>query len=84
MAGGEAREAVAFGIADQAQGQAIVLILGGDPAQEGALRSRLKRDLPNFMQPSHIAWADALPRNANGKLDRAALRRAWTDKDTMS
>ena len=84
MAGGEAREAVAFGIPDEAQGQGIVLVLGGDPAQEPALRSRLNRDLPNFMQPSHIAWAETLPRNANGKLDRAALRRDWTDKDTTS
>ena len=84
MAGGEAREAVAFGITDEAQGQAIVLILAGDPVQEPSLRARLKRDLPNFMQPSHIAWADALPRNANGKLDRAALRRDWAEKDRTS
>jgi acyl-coenzyme A synthetase/AMP-(fatty) acid ligase len=84
LAGGEAREAVAFGIADEAQGQAIVLILAGDPAHEPSLRARLKRDLPNFMQPSHIAWADALPRNANGKLDRAALRRDWAEKDRAS
>ena len=84
LSGGEAREAVAFGIADEAQGQAIVLVLGGDPAQEAALRARMKRDLPNFMQPSHIAWARALPRNANGKLDRAALRREWAEKDMTS
>ncbi|WP_343525674.1 AMP-binding protein [Sphingomonas sp.] len=80
LAGGEAREAVAIGIADEAQGQAILLILAGDPAAEPALRARLKRDLPNFMQPAAIAWHDELPRNANGKLDRAALRRA-ADKD---
>ena len=58
--------------------------LGGDPALGTALRARLKRDLPNFMQPSHIAWTNALPRNANGKLDRAALRRNWADKDMIS
>ncbi len=28
------------------------------------------------MQPSRIVWQDELPRNANGKLDRAALRAA--------
>ncbi len=81
LAGGEAREAVAFGVADEAQGQAIVLILAGDPAREAELRARLKRDLPNFMQPARIEWREELPRNANGKLDRAALRRALADKD---
>ncbi len=81
LAGDEAREAVAFGIADEAQGQAIVLILAGEPTREPELRARLKRDLPNFMQPARIAWRDELPRNANGKLDRAALRRALADKD---
>jgi acyl-CoA ligase (AMP-forming) (exosortase A-associated) len=81
LAGGEAREAVAYGIADPAQGQAIVLVLAGDPAGEADLRARLKRDLPNFMQPARIIWHDELPRNANGKLDRAALRRGLADKD---
>ena len=81
LAGGEAREAVAFGIADEAQGQAIVLILAGDPAREPELRARLKRDLPNFMQPARIEWREELPRNANGKLDRAALRRVLADKE---
>ena len=81
LAGGEAREAVAFGIADAGQGQAIVLVLAGDPTGEADLRARLKRDLPNFMQPAQMIWHDELPRNANGKLDRAALRRALADKD---
>ena len=35
---------------------------------------RLRRELPGFMQPSHYDWRDALPRNANGKLDRSALK----------
>ncbi|WP_309696647.1 AMP-binding protein [Sphingomonas sp. SORGH_AS_0870] len=84
LSGGEAREAVAIGVADEAQGQAIVLVLAGDPANEPALRARLKRDLPNFMQPARIDWREELPRNANGKLDRAALRRAIADKDMTS
>jgi len=84
LSGGEAREAVAIGVADEAQGQAIVLVLAGDRANEPALRARLKRDLPNFMQPARIDWREELPRNANGKLDRAALRRAIADKDMTS
>ena len=74
LAGGEAREAVAMGVADERLGQAIHVVLAGDPAQEAGLRARLKRDLPSFMQPRSYDWREALPRNANGKLDRAGLR----------
>ena len=34
----------------------------------------LKHELPGFMQPARIVWLDALPRSANGKIDRAALK----------
>ncbi|OQW39705.1 MAG: AMP-binding protein [Proteobacteria bacterium SG_bin5] len=78
LAGGEAAEAVAIGVANDRLGQAIMLVLSGDPAREGELRARLKALLPNFMQPARIEWRAALPRNANGKLDRAALRREVT------
>ena len=72
MAGDEVREAVAVGVADARLGQAIVLVVSGS-RDDAALRARLKRDLPNFMQPARIDWHDELPRNANGKLDRAAI-----------
>jgi acyl-coenzyme A synthetase/AMP-(fatty) acid ligase len=41
---------------------------------EPDLRSYLRRELPNFMQPAMIAWRSEIPRNANGKLDRERLR----------
>ena len=74
VSGGEAAEAVAIGIPDARLGQAIVVILRGDPAREADLRDRLRRELPNFMQPVRFEWREELPRNANGKLDRAMLR----------
>ncbi len=73
LAGGEAAEAVALGVPDDRTGQAIVLVLRGDPAGEEALRDRLRRDLPGFMQPARFVWRDDLPRTANGKLDRVAV-----------
>jgi acyl-coenzyme A synthetase/AMP-(fatty) acid ligase len=79
LSGGEAAEAAAFGVPDARLGQAIVVVARaiGDPAEaEGALRARLRRDLPSFMHPSRYDWRDQLPRNANGKLDRAALKAA--------
>ncbi|ANC87597.1 AMP-binding protein [Sphingomonas sp. NIC1] len=74
LAGGEAREAVAVGVPDARSGQAIVVVLAGDPAGEDALRARLRGLLPSFMQPARYDWREELPRNANGKLDRAAIR----------
>lgn len=76
IASGAATEAVALGIADDRLGQAILLYAtaSGDDA-ETRLLDWFKHNLPGFMQPRTIVWRDALPRNANGKLDRVALRR---------
>jgi acyl-coenzyme A synthetase/AMP-(fatty) acid ligase len=76
VVGDEVREAVAVGVADERLGQAIVVIAAGDPAGEQAVRARLRRTLPAFMQPARYVWRDELPRNANGKLDRAGLAAA--------
>lgn len=73
IASGLASEAVAWGIPDDALGQAIVLAVAARPEDEAALRSYLKHELPNFMQPRDILVLGALPRNPNGKLDRARL-----------
>lgn len=78
LAGGEAREAVAVGVPDARLGQGIVVMLAGDAAQEEALRARLRTLLPSFMQPARYEWREELPRNANGKLDRAAIRNEVT------
>ncbi|KQS01430.1 AMP-binding protein [Sphingomonas sp. Leaf357] len=74
LAGGEVAEAVALGVKDERLGQAIVVVVRGDGSAEPVLRERLRRDLPSFMQPGRYVWREEMPRNANGKLDRAALR----------
>jgi acyl-CoA ligase (AMP-forming) (exosortase A-associated) len=74
LAGGEATEAVAVGVPDERLGQSVVVMLAGDAAREQDLRARLRRELPSFMQPVRYEWRAELPRNANGKLDRAGVR----------
>ncbi|HEX9932562.1 MAG TPA: acyl-CoA ligase (AMP-forming), exosortase A system-associated [Allosphingosinicella sp.] len=75
VASGFALEAVALGYPDPRLGEAIALVVR--PAardREEGLRAFLKRELPNFMQPSAIVWRDELPRSPNGKLDRERLK----------
>ncbi|WP_275265935.1 acyl-CoA ligase (AMP-forming), exosortase A system-associated [Sphingomonas solaris] len=82
VASGATGEAVALGVADARLGQAILLVARGDGSAEAALAAHLKADLPGFMQPRRIVWRVDLPRNANGKLDRAALRDAFAQGET--
>ncbi|MDI1463175.1 amino acid adenylation domain-containing protein [Catellatospora sp. KI3] len=53
-------------------GDALVAYLVGDPAPV-RLRELLAEQLPAHLVPSSFVRVDELPRNANGKLDRAAL-----------
>ena len=75
VASGLAAEAVALGVPDDRLGEAIALIVRPTAGErEEELRTFLKRELPNFMQPASILWRDELPRSPNGKLDRERLK----------
>jgi acyl-CoA synthetase (AMP-forming)/AMP-acid ligase II len=73
LASGLVREAMAFGVADAAMGQAIHLVVRGEEREAEALRVALGRELPGFMQPAVIRFVDAMPLGPNGKVDRAGL-----------
>ncbi len=75
LASGEAVEAVAFGVPDARLGQAIHLVVRGS-GEEDKLRNYLLHELPNFMQPDVIFFVEAMPLNANGKIDRKKLAEA--------
>jgi acyl-CoA ligase (AMP-forming) (exosortase A-associated) len=69
-------EAVAIGVPDARLGQAIRLIVRTAPDDGAAierLQASLRAELPNFMQPRDIMLRAELPRNPNGKIDRARL-----------
>jgi len=82
MATGLVVEAVALGVADARLGQAVHLVVrgSGDKAARTELPKRLQRELPNFMQPQHIHWREAMPLNPNGKIDRTALQAELTEE----
>jgi len=68
-------EAVAIGVPDGNLGQSILVVARGEGHAEEEIRMILKRDLPTYMQPARYVWLADLPRNANGKIDRAALKK---------
>jgi acyl-CoA ligase (AMP-forming) (exosortase A-associated) len=75
VASGLVTEAVALGVPDDRLGEAIALVVRGKGEEaDPDLRNFLRRELPNFMQPTHIVWRDELPRSPNGKLDREVIK----------
>jgi amino acid adenylation domain-containing protein len=57
-----------------AQGaEAIVAFVSGD-VDVGQLAESVRRELPSYMVPRAIKVVEPMPLNANGKVDRAALR----------
>ncbi len=77
---GRVAEVAAFGVDHPALGQAIVVVAqpaAGFAPDTDALLAACRDALPNFMLPTQIDWVDAaLPRNANGKIDRKSLSSA--------
>ena len=45
-----------------------------------ALRAHVKSALPSYMHPAHYLALPELPRTINGKVDRAAVARAFTER----
>jgi acyl-CoA ligase (AMP-forming) (exosortase A-associated) len=68
-------EAVALGIPDDELGEAVALlvVLAADSGVDD-LRDWCMQRLPGYMVPRHIISYPYIPRNPNGKFDRAALR----------
>ncbi len=70
-------DCVAFGVKDEELGEVVHVAafgLEGAPIDAPALMDFCRRHLPTFMVPAKLhLWSSALPRNANGKLDRPAI-----------
>jgi acyl-CoA ligase (AMP-forming) (exosortase A-associated) len=82
-ASGFAKEAAAIGIEHDTLGQAVLVIISVDNADnfhdEQTLLNLCKAQLPNFMVPAKIKVLPILPKNPNGKIDRKALSLKFAD-----
>jgi amino acid adenylation domain-containing protein len=76
----EVREAVVVANEGPA-GARLVGYVSGQGIASATLRERLAEALPDYMVPSVIVVLDALPLNANGKVDRKALPTAAVTSD---
>ncbi len=52
----------------------IVLFYEGEKYEQKELLDRLSQLIPEYMLPGRIMYLDRMPRNANGKIDRTALK----------
>ena len=58
---------------------AVAVVVRGDPALDETAILAALADLARFKRPRRILFAESLPRNAMGKVQKAALRNAHRD-----
>ena len=71
------REVAVLGVADDEFGQALtafVVVDAGAPLDVDSVRSFVRDRLARYKVPRHVVFLDELPRNATGKVTKAALR----------
>ena len=76
FASGLVADAAAVGVPHPKLGQAIVVVAApaeGAQPDSDALLAACRKQLPLFMVPHQVQWRESLPRNPNGKYDRARL-----------
>jgi len=61
---------------------AAYVVRAGENATLADLREHLKKLVPNYMMPARWAAYEALPKNANGKIDRPRLKDAFARNET--
>lgn len=86
FASGLVAEAVALGVPHPELGQAIVLLVHaghGKTLEAARLLDYCREQLPTYMVPAHVAVREDLPKNPNGKIDRAALTAEYRDYFTQ-
>ncbi len=73
-------ESAVIGVPHPDLGEGVVaVVVRSDPALDEAAVLAGIADLARFKQPRRILFADSLPRNAMGKVQKAALRETYKD-----
>jgi malonyl-CoA/methylmalonyl-CoA synthetase len=73
-------ESAVIGVPDDDFGEAVVVVLvpmAGATVDPDVVRAQARGRLAAFKLPKQVHVVDALPRNAMGKVEKAALRRAY-------
>jgi malonyl-CoA/methylmalonyl-CoA synthetase len=73
-------ESAVVGIPDADFGEAVVAVVvvaAGHARDEAAMIAALKRDIAGFKVPKRVVFADELPRNAMGKVQKNVLREQY-------
>ncbi|MCU1360640.1 MAG: malonyl-CoA synthase, partial [Ilumatobacteraceae bacterium] len=73
-------ESAVIGVPDDDFGEAVVAVLVSVPGavvDPAMVRSQAREQLASFKVPKYVHLVDALPRNAMGKVEKAALRRTY-------
>jgi acyl-CoA ligase (AMP-forming) (exosortase A-associated) len=82
LASGHASEAIAFGVPHPTLGQVIAVVATSATPEAKPTAQVLeycRQQLPAYMVPAHLEWQTTLPRNANGKYDRALIAQEFRD-----
>jgi long-chain acyl-CoA synthetase len=73
-------ECAAFGIPDERLGELLVAVVVAEGLDEAQIIAEVGNRLARYKAPGHVAFsAEALPRNAVGKIDKRALRERWNE-----
>lgn len=66
-------------------GDEICIAFAADRAVTAAeIAEACRKHLPNYMRPSRVRQLDDIPRNANGKADRLAVRKLFEDETAQA
>ena len=74
----EISDTVVFGLPDEIYGQSVMAVVSVTADAEvdvKGLKNYCRETMPPYMVPKEIEIRDTLPRNANGKLDRSAIKK---------